>query len=226
MSGVTDCYQPAERHFRLTRACLEVFADFRNPVSVITKSALVTRDLTLLCELQRFSAVRVYVSVTTLDSSLAQRMEPRASLPVHRLRAIAELSAAGVPVGIMAAPMIPGLTDHELPAILDAGRRAGATTAGYIVLRLPHGVKDIFTAWLEGEEPGKKERILARIAAFRGGKLYDSTWGERMTGHGLFAEQLARLFDVTVKRIGLNKNRVPLSTAAFRRDGGHQLTLF
>lgn len=226
MSGVTDCYQPAERHFKLTRACLEVFAEFRNPVSIITKSALITRDLPILAELAKYNAVRVYLSVTTLDRDLAQRMEPRASLPAHRLRAIAELSAAGIPVGVMAAPMIPGLTDHELPAILEAAKQAGALSAGYILLRLPHGVKEIFSTWLDEHEPGKKERILTRLKELHGGKLYDSKWGERMTGTGLFAQQLSQLFDVTVRRLGFRTELPPLSTEAFMPAGGRQLTLF
>lgn len=226
MSGVTDCYQPAERHFKLTRACLEVFAEFRNPVSIITKSALITRDLPILVELAKFQAVRVYLSVTTLDRELAQRMEPRASTPAHRLRAIAELSAAGIPVGVMAAPMIPGLTDHELPAILEAAKAAGALSAGYILLRLPHGVKEIFSAWLDEHEPGKKDRILARLKELHGGKLYDAKWGERMTGTGLFAEQLSQLFQVTVRRLGFRTELAPLSTESFLPAGGRQLTMF
>lgn len=225
MSGVTDCYQPAERHFRLTRACLEIFAEFRNPVSIITKSALVVRDIPVLQELARHRAARVLLSVTTLDRELAQRMEPRAASPRHRLDAIARLSAAGIPVGVMAAPMIPGLTDHELPAILAAAKAAGAQWAGYVVLRLPHGVKDVFSDWLDRNEPGKKARIVARVRRFRGGRWYDSTWGTRGTGTGFFADQLAQLFHVTAQRLGLANALEPLSTAAFRRPGGTQLEL-
>ncbi len=226
MSGVTDCYQPAERHFRLTRACLEILAEFRNPVAIITKSALVTRDIPVLQELSRHRAARVFVSVTTLDSDLARRMEPRASSPRDRLRAIRELSAAGVSTGVLAAPMIPGLTDHELPAILEAARTAGAAHASYTLLRLPYAVKDIFCAWLDRHEPGKKGRVLARLRELRGGKLYDPAWGARMTGQGLFAEQLSRTFEVVARRLGFDRGEAPLSTGSFRRPGGEQMTLF
>src|SRR6185436_12347819 len=140
----TDCYQPAERHFKITRGCLEVFTEFRNPVAIITKNALVTRDRDLLGELARHDCVAVFVSVTSLDSDLAGKLEPRAARPQHRLRAIRELSAAGVPVGVMVAPIIPGLTDHEMPAILEAAAEAGAKTAGYTIMRLPFAVKDVF----------------------------------------------------------------------------------
>jgi len=225
MSGVTDCYQPAERHFQLTRACLEVFAAFRNPVALITKSHLVTRDIPLLAPLAGIQAARVFVSVTTLDADLARRLEPRASAPAHRLRAIRELAAAGIPVGVMAAPMIPGLTDHELPAILEAARSAGARYAGYTLLRLPYGVKEIFGTWLDQHEAGKKDRILGRIRRSRGGKLYDATWSKRHRGEGIFAEQLAQVFAVTARRLGFQRECEPLSVAEFRAPGGRQLDL-
>lgn len=226
ISGVTDSYQPAERHFQLTRECLRVFAGFRNPVSIVTKSHLVVRDADVLAELARHDAARVFLSVTTLDAALARRMEPRTSSPAHRLRAIRELAAAGIPVGVMAAPMIPGLTDHELPAILAAAKDAGARYAGYIVLRLPHGVKDLFADWLAQHEPGKQARVLDRVRDVRGGKLYDAKFGTRFRGEGIFAEQLQRVFEVTARRLGLLTKRDPLSTAAFRPPGGKQLTLF
>jgi len=225
MSGVTDCYQPAEKHFKLTRRCLEVFAEFRNPVSIITKNSLVARDIDLLSGLAKVNAARVFVSVTTLDRDVSRKMEPRASLPLQRLRAIQELAQAGIPVGVMAAPMIPGLTDHELPAILEAARSAGARYASYILLRLPHGVKDVFTDWLSTHEPGKKDRILARIRDLRGGKLYDSEWGKRMTGSGIFAEQLSRIFEVTARRLRFDSEPEPLSTESFIPPGGRQLSL-
>ena len=226
MSGATDCYQPAERHFRLTRACLEVFAEFRNPVAIITKNFLVTRDLDLLAELARHHCVSVAVSVTSLDSALAGRLEPRAARPEHRLRAIRMLTDAGVPVTALLAPIIPGLNDHEVPAILDAVAAAGATRAGHVLLRLPHAVKEIFLDWLDTHEPGKKARIVDRLQALRGGKLYDSRWGSRMTGEGIFAEQINELFRVSARRAGLNQEeRHPLSTAHFRRPGGVQLEL-
>jgi DNA repair photolyase len=226
MSGATDCYQPAERHFRLTRACLEVFAEFRNPVAIITKNFLITRDLDLLAELARHACVSVSVSVTSLDPSLAGRLEPRAARPEHRLRAIRMLADAGVPVTALLAPIIPGLNDQEIPAILDAVAAAGAKRAGHVLLRLPHAVKDIFLDWLDTHEPGKKARIVDRLQALRGGKLYDSRWGTRMTGEGIFAEQINELFRVSARRAGLNQeDRHPLATAHFRRPDGVQLEL-
>jgi DNA repair photolyase len=225
MSGATDCYQPAERQFRLTRQCLEVCAELRHPIFIITKNALVTRDIDVLTELARYHCIAVHVSVTTLDAELGGRMEPRASRPAARLRAIRELSAAGVPVGVMVAPIIPGLTDHEMPAILDAAAEAGAKRAGHVLLRLPFAVKDVFTRWLDDHAPTKKARILDRIRTLHGGKLYDSQWDKRMSGEGIFAQQMQDMFDVSVRRAGLNQNEVTLSTEHFRRPG-EQLTLF
>ena len=225
ISGATDCYQPAERQFRVTRGCLEVCAEFRNPVAIITKSALITRDRDVLAELARHDCCAVYVSVTTLDAKLAGQLEPRAARPAHRLRAIRELAAAGIPVGVMVAPVIPGLTDSEMPAILEAAAAAGATSAGYVILRLPYAVKDVFLQWLDDHAPTKKVRVLARVRDIRGGKLNVSEWGRRMRGEGIFAEHLQDLFHATARRAGLNQNRRELSTAHFRRPGGEQLTL-
>lgn len=225
ISGVTDCYQPAERRFRLTRACLEVFAEFRNPVGIITKNFLITRDLDLLAGLAQWHGVVATLSITTLDARLAGKLEPRASRPEHRLRAIRLLADAGVPVNVNVAPVIPGLTDHELPAILEAARDAGARRATYIALRLPHTVKDVFIDWLDAHEPGKKERVLSRVREMRGGKLYDSRFGVRGRGEGIFAEQLRQIFDVTTRRLGLNREEFSLATAHFRRPGGTQLQL-
>ncbi len=219
MSGATDCYQPAERKFRLTRACLQVCAELRHPIFIITKNALVTRDLDLLTELARHQCIAVHVSVTTLDTDLGGKMEPRASRPAARLRAIEELSRAGVPVGVMVAPVIPGLTDHEMPAILDAAAAAGAKRAGYVLMRLPHAVKGIFTQWLDDHEPGKKARILDRMRTLSGGKLYSSDWGKRMTGQGIFADQMRAMFDVNARRAGLNVAQFTLSSDHFRRPG-------
>jgi DNA repair photolyase len=225
MSGATDCYQPAERHFRLTRRCLEVCAELRHPIFIITKNALVTRDRDVLAELARFQCVGVHVSVTSLDPELAGRLEPRASRPAARLAAIRELSAAGIPVGVMVAPVIPGLNDHEMPAILEAAAAAGAKRAGYVLLRLPFAVKDVFTRWLEDHAPTKKQRVLDRVRVMRSGKLYTAEWGRRMSGDGIFAEQLANLFDVATRRAGLNQEHFALSTDHFRRPG-EQLELF
>ena len=220
MSGVTDCYQPAERHFRLTRQCLEVFAEFRNPVAIITKSFLVTRDLDLLAALARWSCAAVHVTLTTLDAGLSGKLEPRAARPEHRLRAVRMLADAGIPVGVLIAPVIPGLTDHEIPAILSAAAAAGATRAGKVILRLPWSVKDIFSAWLDAHAPGKKERVLGRIRDMRGGKLNVSDWGKRMRGDGVFADQIHDLFTVSARRVGINLAAIELSPKHFCRPGG------
>ena len=225
MSGVTDCYQPAERQFKLSRACLQVCAELRHPIFIITKNALVTRDIDVLSELARYNCVAVHVSVTTLDADLAGAMEPRASRPAARLQTIKQLAHAGVPVGVMVAPVIPGLTDHEMPAILEAAAAVGAKRAGYVLLRLPHAVKEIFTQWLDHHAPGKKARILDRMRTLSGGKLYSSDWGKRMTGEGIFAEQLSTMFDVSTRRAGLNTDSFSLATEHFRKPG-EQLVLF
>ncbi len=226
LSGVTDPYQPIERRLGITRRCLEVCAELRQPVGVITKSALVTRDLDLLAELARHRAARVSLSVTTLDVELARRLEPRASAPRERLRAIAALAAAGVPTGVMVAPVVPGLTDHEIPALLAAAAEAGATTAGYIPVRLPGVVKEVFAGWLAEHFPDRAEKVLARIRELRGGRLDDPRFGHRMRGAGVFADQIAALFATARRRHGLERRGEPLSVAAFRRPGGTQLALF
>lgn len=226
MSGVTDCYQPVERKLKLTRRCLEVLAEFRNPVFIVTKNQLVTRDLDLLSELARHRAVGIFLSITTLDSRLRQVMEPRTSPPAARLAALRELAAAGIPVGVNVAPVIPGLTDHELPAILKAAAAAGATSAGYTVVRLPYAVAPLFEKWLATHFPDRKEKVLNRLRAMRGGKLYDAQWGSRFSGEGIFAEQIAQMFDVARRKAGIGDDNVELSTASFRRADGGQLSLF
>jgi DNA repair photolyase len=226
MSGVTDCYQPAERKFQLTRRCLEVLAEFRHPVGIVTKNFLVTRDIDLLSELARHQAVVVFLSLTTLDATLTPKLEPRASLPAHRLAAIRKLRDAGIPVGVMIAPIIPGLNDHEIPSLLAEAARAGATSAGKVVLRLPFALKELFEGWLERHFPEQKDKVLNRIRALRDGQLNDPAPGRRMTGEGLFAEQIAKMFEVACRRAGLNEDGRALSTAAFRRPGGVQLDLF
>ena len=225
MSGVTDCYQPLERRMRLTRRCLEVLAEFRNPVCVITKNFLVTRDVDLLAELARHEAVVVNISITTLDSSLTPKLEPRAALPKARLEAIRILSEAGVPAGVLAAPMIPGLNDHELVNIIGEAVQAGATFAGYVPLRLPFGVKDLFENWLEQHFPDRKENVLNRIRALRGGKLNDGNFGSRMRGEGIFAEQMNQMFHVACRKAGLKEERPRLTAENFRRPSGPQLEL-
>ena len=226
LSGNTDCYQPVEKKKQLTRRCLEVFLEFRNPVVIITKNYLVTRDIDVLCELARYDCVGVTVSVTTLDNRLSSLMEPRASRPARRLAAIKTLADAGVPVGYLQAPMIPGLTDSEAPAIAQAAARAGAKFSGYVALRLPFAVKSLFEAWLEQHYPDKKEKVLNRIRAVRGGKLNDPNFESRMRGEGIFAEQMAELFKLAQKRSGINQRWPELSTRHFRRAAKDQLSLF
>jgi DNA repair photolyase len=227
LSGVTDPYQPVERRLRLTRGCLEVLAEFRNPVGIITKNHLVTRDIDVLQELAAHDAVVVNISVTTLNPRLQSVMEPRTSVPARRLAAIEKLASAGIPVRVMVAPVIPGLTDHEMPAILQAAADAGATGAGYVALRLPHAVAPLFESWLERHFPDRKEKVLNRVRSMRGGQLYKSEFGSRMRGDGLFAEQIGALFAAAKRRAGLDRQRLELSTAAFRvPHTGPQLGLF
>lgn len=217
MSGVTDPYQPVERRLRITRRCLEVLAQFRNPVAIITKNRLVTRDIDLLGELAARNAAAVNISVTSLDPDLQRILEPRTSPPGARLEAISQLRAAGIPVGVMTAPVIPGLTDHELPALLAAAAEAGAQFAGYTIVRLPWAVAPLFAHWLDEHFPDRKEKVLGRIRHIRGGtKLNDSRWATRMRGDGIFAEQIKTLFEVGCRRAGLGA-RPKLSTDAFRR---------
>ncbi len=226
ISGVTDAYQPAERKLKLTRNCLEVLAEFRNPVAIITKSKLVGRDADLLADLATHDASAVFLSITTLDPDLARSLEPRASSPIARLAAISALRAAGVPVGVMVAPVIPGLTEHEIPAILRASAEAGATFAGFTIVRLPLGVADLFAQWLDRHAALSKEKILNRIRDMRDGSLNDPRFGERMRGSGPFAELIRRLFDTSAARYGLNTHGPRLSAAHFRRPGDEQMRLF
>ena len=227
LSGNTDCYQPVERRLEITRRCLEVFAEFRNPVSAITKSALVARDADLFAELARHGAAHVLFSVTTLDPELARRMEPRAARPERRLEAMAALAQAGVPVGVLIGPVIPGLNDAEIPRILEAAARAGAQSASWVLLRLPKPVDELFERWLEERYPERRARVLARIRETRGGRLSDSTFGRRQRGEGEYAEQIAALFTAVAKKHGLDRRLPPLSIEAFRRParGDEQLTL-
>lgn len=227
MSGVTDPYQPVERRMKITRRCLEVLADFRNPVGVITKSDLVTRDIDVLSELARHDCASATLSITTLSKELKRVMEPRAALPEKRFEAIRRLSEAGIPVGVNVAPVIPGLTDHEMPEILERAAEAGAVSAAWIMLRLPHAVKDLFADWLERHFPDRKEKVLNRLRDIRGGVLYDSRWGARMRGDGPFTEQVRQVFDVSCRKFGLNEVSVELTTSAFRRPARNgQLGLF
>ena len=226
LSGVTDPYQPIERKLEISRRCLEVLAEYRNPVGIITKNALVRRDADHLQDLARHDAATVILSVTTLDADLARVMEPRTSHPRDRLAAIRELSEAGIPCAVLIAPVIPGLTDNEVPAILEAAAEAGAKSAGFIPLRLPGAVAPLFEDWLEENFPDRKNRVLNRVRDMRGGKLNDARFGSRMRGDGEYAEQMRALFDTTRRRLGLVTRGSELSTAAFRRPSGDQLDLF
>ena len=225
MSGVTDCYQPVERKLKISRRCLEVLLEFRNPVAMITKNFLVTRDIDVLSELAKHHCASVCLSVTTLDTDLRKVMEPRTSPPQARLNAIRKLAEAGIPAAVNVAPIIPGLTDHEMPAILKAAREAGATSAGFTMVRLPYANAPLFEKWLETHFPDRKDKVLNRIRSMRGGKLYDAQWGKRMRGEGIFAEQIAAMFDVARRKAGFKDEPRGLSTASFRRPGGAQLSL-
>ncbi|HUF61658.1 MAG TPA: PA0069 family radical SAM protein [Verrucomicrobiales bacterium] len=226
-SGVTDPYQPVERKLGITRACLEVLARFRNPVAIVTKNHLVTRDIDYLAVLAAEKAALVCLSVTTLDRDLAPVLEPRASSPSFRLDAVRRLSAAGIPVGVSLAPVIPGLNDHEMLGILEAAAAAGACMAFYTIVRLPHGVKDVFVAWLERHAPEKKEKVLGRIREMRGGALNDPRFGSRLRGEGIMADGIEAMFRAGIRRFGLERSPGPLHTGAFRRPGEErQLDLF
>jgi DNA repair photolyase len=225
----TDPYQPAERRLKITRGILEVLRDFRHPVTIVTKSALVQRDIDILVEMARDRLAVVTVSVTTLDRSLARHMEPRAATPERRLETIAALAKAGVPVGVLAAPMIPALNDREMEDILTRAREAGASVAGYTLLRLPLELKSLFKEWLEENEPRKAKHVLSLVAQCHGGKIYDSTWSKRMTGGGPYAEMLAARFDRACRKLGFSpRTTQALDTTLFRPppQRGDQLALF
>jgi DNA repair photolyase len=224
-SGITDCYQPAERRYRLTRQCLEVLSEFRNPFTIISKNQLVRRDIDLIAPMAELGCAAVFVTVTSLDSGLAAKLEPRTARPMARLETIRQLSAAGIPVGVMIAPVIPGLTDHEMPKILEACAEAGARMAGFVPLRLPYGVTELFSEWLEAHYPDRKEKVLGRIREIRGGKLNDPNFGSRMQGTGEFAKMMGAMFDRYSKKFALNQRRLALTAEHFRRPG-EQLGLF
>lgn len=211
----TDPWQPLEKELRVTRELLELLYECRHPVTVVTKGSLVLRDVELLAKFAREGLVRVLLSITTLDNELKSRLEPRAAAPATRLRAIRQLSAAGVPVGVMFAPAIPFINDHELEAVLAAARRAGATSAGYQLLRLPHEVKQLFTEWLETHYPDRAERVMATIRDLRGGKENDPRFGQRNSGEGVFADLLAQRFALTAKKLGYHGAGGALVTTKF-----------
>ena len=226
MSGVTDPYQPVERKLKITRRCLAVLAESRNPVMLITKNRLVTRDIDHLSELACHQAISVAVSVPTLDADLARIMEPRASHPRDRFKAIDELSSAGIPTSVMIAPTIPGLTEHEIPAILDFAATAGASRANYILLKLPGAVEEIFVDWLGQHFPDRKSKVLSRIRQLRQGQLNQSDFATRGRGRGQLARDIHEFFEINRRRVGL-KNGVPtLSVASFRPPETEQGRLF
>ncbi|MCC7271976.1 MAG: PA0069 family radical SAM protein [Alphaproteobacteria bacterium] len=227
MGTNTDPYQPVERQMQVTRQILQVLAAYGHPVTIVTKSALILRDLDILAPMAARGLAAAAVSVTTLDRDLARRMEPRAATPERRLETIRGLAAAGIPTAVMAAPMIPALNDWELERILEAAAGAGATTAGYVVLRLPLEIKGLFEEWLAAHAPGKAAHVMANVHDMRGGKAYDSRWGKRMKGTGPHAELLAQRFAVAQRRLGLTRRDWQLDTSQFRPPPapGDQLSL-
>jgi DNA repair photolyase len=226
LSGNTDCYQPIERRLGLTRRCLEACWEFRNPAAIVTKSTLVTRDLDLLSRLAAHNLLHVTISITSLDAELARRMEPRAATPARRLETIAALSAAGVPVNVNIAPVVPGLNDSEIPAILKRAATVGASSAAWILLRLPKPVDQLFTDWLQRNFPDRCTRVLGRIRQCREGILSDARFGSRMRGVGAYAEHLSALFRTAARRAGLDRPLPALDTSSFRRppQSGDQLS--
>ncbi|GAB2185576.1 PA0069 family radical SAM protein [Roseibium sp. LAB1] len=224
----TDPYQPMERSYKLMRDILEVLDNCSHPVAIVTKSALVTRDIDILSRLAERNLVKVALSVTTLDKKLCRAMEPRASAPHKRLEAVRALSAAGIPTSVMMAPVIPALTDSEIENVLEAAAEHGATEVAYILLRLPLEVSELFRDWLLRQRPDRYRHVMNLIRAMRGGKDYDAKWGERMRGRGPYADQIAKRFSLAAKRLGLNLRRRKLNTEAFvqPQKGGVQLDLF
>lgn len=224
----TDPYQPIEREYKITREILEVLARFNHPVGIVTKNALVTRDIDILAPMAEKGLVKVAMSVTTLDRKLARSMEPRASTPEKRLDAIRQLTEAGIPTAVLAAPMIPAINDHEIEKILGAAREVGATEAGYVLLRLPHEVRDVFAQWLVANFPDKARHVLSLVKSTRGGKDYDARFGVRQVGEGPIAWLLGRRFEMAAERMGFAKRRLKLDTSQFRKPvtAGDQLSLF
>jgi len=227
-SGVTDCYQPAERHFRLTRQCLEIARDAGQPVSIVTKNALVTRDLEVVGEMADRGLIHVSMSVTSLSPELARSMEPRTSAPAARLRAIKQLSDRGVPVRVCVAPLIPGLNDSEAPAILEAAAEVGAVHATFTMVRLPGAVQPVFRDWLQRHRPNEAAKVEGQIQSMRGGRWNDSRFGDRLRGEGLRAEQIAATFRMFAKRYSLDRTMPGYNLADFRPPvlPGGQKTLF
>ncbi|MDQ2088456.1 PA0069 family radical SAM protein [Marimonas arenosa] len=221
----TDPYQPVEQKRKMMRACLKVLAEFRHPVAIVTKGTMIERDLDILAPMARDGLVRVGLSVTTLDPALARRMEPRAPVPARRLATIRALSRAGVPVRLMVSPIVPGLTDHEIEAILAAGHEAGANAASWIMLRLPLEVSSLWREWLEEHYPARAGRVMARLREMHGGKDYDARWGHRMRGQGHYAEMTGARFRMAARRLALDARQPDLRCDLFRVPSD-QMTLF
>ena len=226
LSGNTDCYQPAERRLELTRRCLQVFLKYRNPVTLIAKSHLIARDLDILRDLAALDLVSVHFSVTTLDSDLARIMEPRAAVPARQIEAMRLLSEAGVSTGVSVSPVIPGLTEEEIPAILKDAAANGAGSAVYILVRVPLAVEDLFVEWLVRHMPDRSKKILHRLREIRGGRLSTSDFVSRKRGEGEFAESIRALFDLSCKKSGLSREEIKLATHHFIRNAGFQRRLF
>jgi len=228
LSGVTDPYQPVERKMKITRKCLEILAEFRNPVMIITKNYLITRDIDVLRKLVAFNGIRVCISVTTLDNDLVKVMEPRTSRPDRRLEAVKILSEAGVPVGVSIAPVIPGINDHEMPELIERSAKAGARFAFYVPVRLPLAVAPLFEEWLSKYFPDRKNKVLHKIRSLRHGKLNESQFGKRFSGEGVYAAQLRSMFQLACKKAHMDNDWEPLSIKAFHRpyDQKRQLNLF
>ena len=224
----TDPYQPIEREWRVMRGVLQVLAEFKNPVAIVTKSALVARDIDVLAPMAAEGLAKVAISITTLDRKLARIMEPRAATPPKRLETLRALSEAGIPTTVMTAPIIPALNDEEMEVILAAASEAGATEAGYTLLRLPLEIKDLFREWLEAQVPDRAKHVMSLVRSMRGGKDYDATWGVRMKGTGPYANLIAQRFSIATRRLGLNKSRSKLDASKFQRppQTGDQLALF
>ncbi|MDE2494515.1 MAG: PA0069 family radical SAM protein [Alphaproteobacteria bacterium] len=228
MGTNTDPYQPIEKKLRITRSVLEVLRDFKHPVGIVTKSPLVLRDADILGEMAQMGLARVAVSITTLDRKLARTMEPRAGTPARRIETIKALSMAGIPTHVMFAPVVPALNDDEMEGVLSAAKNAGACSAGYVLLRLPLEIKDLFREWLEANRPDTARHVMSLIRQMRGGKDYDSQWYARMRGTGPYAQMISRRFHMAVKRLELNKDLTALRTNLFKLPPriGDQLALF
>jgi DNA repair photolyase len=223
-SGNTDCYQPVEKKLEITRKALAVCLKFRNPVSMITKSSLVVRDIDILSEMSRLNLIKVTLSITTLNKDLSLKMEPRSSTPGMRLKTLESLAASNIPCSVNIGPVIPGLTDEEIPAILKAASESGAKSAGYIMLRLPHDIKELFTNWLTTEYPDRAKKIINRIKATQGGEMYLPEFGKRFVGQGEFSDLIRNIFDINCKKYGLNEDNHSLNLDLF--CGTDQMNLF